>query len=104
MFDLNQERKDINLDNPIFVCYINTTNFPRQRAVELVQQTKEHLDIYNNDISDWGLWQYPSASYHTDGLIIFLQLWDQVSISSTFYASLFSQYFCVKKITKPKCN
>jgi hypothetical protein len=44
MFDLNQERKDINLDSPIFVCYINTTNL----SVELVQQTKEHLDVYNN--------------------------------------------------------
>ena len=48
MFDMDQERKDINFDSPIFVCYINTTNFSRQRSIELVQQTKEHLDIYNN--------------------------------------------------------
>ena len=48
MFNLDQERKDINLDNPIFVCYINTNNKPRQRGVELVQQTKDHLDVYNN--------------------------------------------------------
>ena len=48
MFNLDQERKDINLDNPIFVCYINTNNFSRQRGVELVQQTKDHLDVYNN--------------------------------------------------------
>jgi len=48
--------------------------------------------------------QIPKAQKDTDGLTIFLQLWDQVSISSTFYASLLSQYFCAQKITKPKCN
>jgi hypothetical protein len=48
MFGYEQERSDINLDNPIFVCYINTANFTRQRVVEIMEQTKNGLDIYNN--------------------------------------------------------
>ena len=48
MFDMDQERKDINLDNPIFVCYINTTNLSRQRSVEVMEQTRSKLDVYNN--------------------------------------------------------
>jgi hypothetical protein len=29
------------------------------------------IDIYNNEMTDWNLWQYPASAYHTDGLIIY---------------------------------
>jgi len=48
MFDLNQVREEINLDNPIFVCYINVSDKSRQRAIELIEETRNHLDVYNN--------------------------------------------------------
>jgi len=52
MFGQDQKREDINLDNPIFVCYINTTNLSRQRGFEILEQTREKLDVYNN-ITMW---------------------------------------------------
>lgn len=29
------------------------------------------VNVYNNDITGWTNWQFPTATYHTDGLIIF---------------------------------
>ena len=48
MFGFEEQRKDLNLDNPIFVCYVNTNNLSRQRAEDLIEQTHKHLDVYNN--------------------------------------------------------
>ena len=46
-FDV-QERIELNLDNPIFVFYINVENRSRQGAAEYIEQTKKHFDIYKN--------------------------------------------------------
>jgi hypothetical protein len=29
------------------------------------------INIYGNDVTNWQLWQYPTSSYHTDGIIIY---------------------------------
>jgi hypothetical protein len=29
------------------------------------------INVYNNDITDWTLWQFPTNTYHTDGIIIY---------------------------------
>lgn len=28
-------------------------------------------NVYNNEIADWTNWQYPSSTYHTDGIIVY---------------------------------
>jgi len=33
--------------------------------------TATNVKIYDNDISDWLNWQFPSSTYHTDGIILF---------------------------------
>lgn len=48
MLDFSQEKQNLNLDNPIFVCYINTDNLTRQRGEELIEQTRKKLDVYSN--------------------------------------------------------
>lgn len=29
------------------------------------------INVYNNNITNWTLWQWPTATYHTDGIIIY---------------------------------
>ncbi len=29
------------------------------------------INIYNNTITNWTLWQYPTGTYHTDGIIVY---------------------------------
>jgi hypothetical protein len=48
MFIEDRERKNVNLDNPIFVCYINTTNLTRQGVIDVIDKTRNSIDIYNN--------------------------------------------------------
>jgi hypothetical protein len=52
MFDLNKEKVELNLDNPIFVCYINTINKTRQGIEKIIEETKKSLDVYTN-ITFW---------------------------------------------------
>ena len=33
--------------------------------------TANGVSIYGNNISDWSNWQFPSSSYHTDGIIVY---------------------------------
>ena len=43
---------EINLDNPIFVYYINVENTNRERASETMANIKRQMDMYNN-ITFW---------------------------------------------------
>ena len=43
-----QEKIDINLNNPIFVCYINLDGLSRQRGAEYMDEVVKRFDIYNN--------------------------------------------------------
>ena len=42
------EKEELNLDNPIFVFYINVEGFSRQRAVEEIDKLAKQFDIYKN--------------------------------------------------------
>jgi len=43
-----QEKIELNLNNPIFVCYINLDGLSRQRGYEQMQEVIKGLDIYKN--------------------------------------------------------
>jgi hypothetical protein len=43
-----QEKIELNLNNPIFVCYINLDGLSRQRGYEQMQEVIKSLDIYKN--------------------------------------------------------
>ena len=42
------EKEELNLDNPIFVFYINVEGFSRQRAEEKINEVIKQFDIYKN--------------------------------------------------------
>lgn len=48
MLSLENKESKLDLDCPIFVCYMNVTNSTKQRALEIIEQTRNNLDIYSN--------------------------------------------------------
>lgn len=42
------KKEELNLDNPIFVFYINVEGYSRQKAEEHIQEIIENFDIYKN--------------------------------------------------------
>lgn len=46
------EKIELNLDNPIFVFYLDVSNMSRQRVEEIILQHKTAFDIYSN-ITTW---------------------------------------------------
>ncbi len=46
------EKIELNLNNPIFVFYINVSGFSRQQANEILTIQQEHFNIYSN-ITVW---------------------------------------------------
>lgn len=53
-----QEKIDLDLNNPIFVCYINLDGLSRQRGAEYMQEIIERFDIYGNVT----MWFIPSKN------------------------------------------
>lgn len=51
-FSISPEKKELNLDNPIFVIYLKTDGLSVQRAEELLYRTHAQFDIYSN-ITIW---------------------------------------------------
>ena len=47
-----EEKIELDLNNPIFVYYIDTASLGRQRAEEYIYQIKQTFDIYKN-ITFW---------------------------------------------------
>lgn len=45
-------KTELDLNNPIFVFYVDTTNMPRQRAEETLMAYKGAFDIYSN-VTTW---------------------------------------------------
>ncbi len=43
-----EEKIELDLNNPIFVAYVDTKNMPRQGVEENLYKTKKMLDIYKN--------------------------------------------------------
>lgn len=43
-----EEKVELDLNNPIFVAYVDTKNMPRQGVEESLYRTKKMLDIYKN--------------------------------------------------------
>jgi hypothetical protein len=48
--------------------------------------TSSNMNIYNNEITDWTNWQYPSETYHTDGIILYC------NNNSTLPVSIYNNY------------
>ena len=46
-FDI-PEKLELNLDNPIFVFYLDVSNKSRQSAAEYIENTRKNFDIYKN--------------------------------------------------------
>jgi len=46
------DKIDLNLDNPIFVAYVDVSNLSPETANEYLLRTKKMFDIYNN-ITVW---------------------------------------------------
>jgi hypothetical protein len=46
-FDI-PEKLELNLDNPVFVFYLDVSNKSRQSAAEYIENTRKHFDIYKN--------------------------------------------------------
>lgn len=52
-FDYQVEEKiELDLNNPIFVAYVNVSNLSRQHAEEHLHRTKKMFDVYKN-ITVW---------------------------------------------------
>ena len=47
-----EEKIELDLNNPIFVAYVNTSNLTRQAAEEHLHRTKKMFDVYKN-ITIW---------------------------------------------------
>ena len=47
-----EEKRELDLNNPIFVFYVNTTNLTRHSTEEYLQRIKKTFDIYQN-ITFW---------------------------------------------------
>jgi hypothetical protein len=45
-------KEELNLDNPIFVMYVDVSNMPRQRAQEIIIENQRAFNIYSN-ITTW---------------------------------------------------
>lgn len=46
------EKIELNLDNPIFVFYLDVSNISKQRAEEIILKHKKAFDTYSN-ITTW---------------------------------------------------
>lgn len=44
----SEKDQELDLNNPIFVFYLNVENKSRQAAQEYVENTREHFDVYKN--------------------------------------------------------
>jgi hypothetical protein len=44
----SEKTQELDLNNPIFVFYINVENKSRQSAQEYIENTKKHFDVYKN--------------------------------------------------------
>ena len=53
---------------------------------ESAGSTSSNLQIYGNTITDWANWQWPTATYHTDGIITYGQQ------NSTLAVSIYNNY------------
>ena len=51
---IQEEKIELNLDNPIFVCYLNCENRPRQAAEEMCLRAQRMFNLYSN-ITVWVL-------------------------------------------------
>jgi hypothetical protein len=47
-----EEKIELDLNNPIFVAYVNTGNLTKQTAEEHLHRTKKMFDVYKN-ITIW---------------------------------------------------
>lgn len=47
MFE-SKKKQELDLNNPIFVFYLNVENKSRQSAQEYIEATKENFDVYKN--------------------------------------------------------
>lgn len=43
-----QEKIELNLNNPIFVCYVNLDGLSRQRGSEYMEEITKSFDVYSN--------------------------------------------------------
>ena len=44
----SEKVQELDLNNPIFVFYLNVENRSRQAAQEYIENTRDHFDIYKN--------------------------------------------------------
>ncbi len=44
----SEKTKELDLDNPIFVFYLNVENRSRQSTEEYIENTQRHFDVYKN--------------------------------------------------------
>lgn len=44
----SEKVQELDLNNPIFVFYLNVENRSRQSAQEYIENTRKHFDIYKN--------------------------------------------------------
>ena len=44
----SEKNQELDLNNPIFVFYLNVENRSRQSAQEYIENTRKHFDIYKN--------------------------------------------------------
>jgi hypothetical protein len=44
----SEKNQELDLNNPIFVFYLNVENKSRQSAQEYIEPTKKHFDVYKN--------------------------------------------------------
>jgi len=44
----SEKTQELDLNNPIFVFYLNVENKSRQSAQEYIEVTKKHFDVYKN--------------------------------------------------------
>lgn len=47
MFE-SEKKEELDLNNPIFVFYVNVENRSRQSAIEYIEDVKKHFDVYKN--------------------------------------------------------
>jgi hypothetical protein len=52
MYQQEEEKIELDLNNPIFVAYVDTKNLSRQTAEEHLYRTKKMFDVYKN-ITIW---------------------------------------------------
>lgn len=44
----SEKNQELDLNNPIFVVYLNVQNKSRQSSQEYIEETQKYLDIYKN--------------------------------------------------------